>query len=375
MDEKKIFAIIENRNDDLIYKKAQIELFFRSHPDEAERAEYLRSAYQDRFTEILADGARLGYRPQKNGLLMWEGAYLSRTSESVFSWKLVAGFTAQLIDKREYYVNTEIKPFVPMESQQLTLFDMPAFDQPEDTPVAPLFSHPKLPQQIMDEALCVGANDMLRANHLSQRYALEELVLRKYPAEIKELNERIAGYEQDSTHLAEHPKPAEGIAPMVLGGVIYTERENAGKAIIEACTHMNGAETVSIGSYRGFSMLLSYDGAANEFRMVLKGKLSHTAVLGADAGGNVTRIDNALEKITEHLANARSQLAHTTEQLENARTEMTAPFPKEAELAEKTRRLNELNVLLNLNEQDRPVMADEPDEGDRIRPKAAERER
>lgn len=122
-------------------------------------------------------------------------------------------------------------------------------------------------------------------------------------------------------------------------------------------------------------MLLSYDGAANEFRMVLKGKLSHTAVLGADAGGNVTRIDNALEKITEHLANARSQLAHTTEQLENARTEMTAPFPKEAELAEKMRRLNELNVLLNLNEQDRPVMADEPDEGDRIRPKAAERER
>ena len=90
---------------------------------------------------------------------MWEGAYLSRTSESVFSWKLVAGFTAQLIDKREYYVNTEIKPFVPMESQQLTLFDMPAFDQPEDTPVAPLLSHPKLPQQIMDEALCVGSND------------------------------------------------------------------------------------------------------------------------------------------------------------------------------------------------------------------------
>lgn len=159
LDEKKIFAIIENRNDDLIYKKAQIELFFRSHPDEAERAEYLRSAYQDRFTEILADGARLGYRPQKNGLLMWEGAYLSRTSETVFSWGLVAGFTAQLIDKREYYVNTEIKPFVPMESQQLTLFDMPAFDQPEDTPDAPLFSHPKLPQQIIDEALCVGAND------------------------------------------------------------------------------------------------------------------------------------------------------------------------------------------------------------------------
>ena len=221
----------------------------------------------------------------------------------------------------------------------------------------------------------VSKLNMLRASHLSQRYALEELVLRKYPAEIKELNERIAGYEQDSARLAEHPKPAEGIAPMVLNGVIYTERENAGKAIIHACTHMNGVETVPVGSYRGFDMVLSYDSKANEFHMTLKGSLSHTAVLGADAGGNVTRIDNALEKIDERLESVRSQLAHTSEQLENARTEMTAPFPKEAELAEKTRRLNELNVLLNLNEQDRPVMADEPDEGDRIRPKAAERER
>ena len=221
----------------------------------------------------------------------------------------------------------------------------------------------------------VSKLNMLRASHLSQRYALEELVLRKYPAEIKELNERIAGYEQDSARLAEHPKPAEGIAPMVLDGVTYTERENAGKAIIHACTHMNGAETIPVGSYRGFDMALTYDSKANEFHMTLKGSLSHTAVLGADAGGNVTRIDNALEKIDERLESARSQLAHATEQLENARTEMVAPFPKEAELAEKTRRLNELNVLLNLNEQDRPVMADEPDEGDRIRPKNAERER
>lgn len=185
----------------------------------------------------------------------------------------------------------------------------------------------------------------------------------------------IHNYYRYATMIATDCEQIHRAVSTVMKNRLYAERENAGKAIIEACTHMNGAETVSIGSYRGFSMLLSYDGAANEFRMVLKGKLSHTAVLGADAGGNVTRIDNALEKITEHLANARSQLAHTTEQLENARTEMTAPFPKEAELAEKTRRLNELNVLLNLNEQDRPVMADEPDEGDRIRPKNAERER
>ena len=217
--------------------------------------------------------------------------------------------------------------------------------------------------------------NMLRASHLSQRYALEELVLRKYPAEIKELNERIAGYEQDSARLAEHPKPAEGIAPMVLNGVTYAERENAGKAIIQACTHMNGVETVPVGSYRGFDMALSYDSKANEFHMTLKGSLSHAVVLGADAGGNVTRIDNVLEKIDERLESARSQLAHTSEQLENARTEMVAPFPKEAELAEKTRRLNELNVLLNLNEPDRVVMSEEPDEGGKPHPRTADRER
>ena len=154
LDEKKIFAIIENRNDDLIYKKAQIELFFDTHPDEDDRAKYIRSAYQNRWTEILADGLRLGYHPQEDGLLMWEGSFPSRSSESVFSWKLVAGFTAQLIDRREYFINTSIKPFVPKDPQQLTFFDLPA--QPAD---APLFSHPKLPQQIMDEALCVGAND------------------------------------------------------------------------------------------------------------------------------------------------------------------------------------------------------------------------
>lgn len=154
LDEKKIFAIIENRNDDLIYKKAQIELFFDTHPDEDDRAKYIRSAYQNRWTEIIADGLRLGYHPQEDGLLMWEGFFPSRTSESVFSWKLVAGFTAQLIDKREYFINTSIKPFVPKDPQQLTFFDLPA--QPADSP---LFSHPKLPQQIIDEALCVGAND------------------------------------------------------------------------------------------------------------------------------------------------------------------------------------------------------------------------
>ena len=103
LDEKQIMAIIANKDDDLKYKKQQIELFFSVHSDTQERAGYLKSAYQDRYTEIMADGQRLGYKPQEDGLLMWEGSYLSRTKESVFSWELVAEWTAQLIDKKEYF--------------------------------------------------------------------------------------------------------------------------------------------------------------------------------------------------------------------------------------------------------------------------------
>ena len=161
LDEKQIMAVIANKDDDLKYKKQQIELFFSVHPDEQERAEYLKSAYQDRFTEIIADGQRLGYRPQEDGLLMWEGAYLSRTKESVFSWDLVAGWTARLIDKKEYFIQTDIPRLPTQEGQQMSLFDFAAFQQPARTEGAAqpsVFPHPALPQQVIDEALCIGPN-------------------------------------------------------------------------------------------------------------------------------------------------------------------------------------------------------------------------
>ena len=162
MDEKQIMAIIANKDDDLKYKKNQIELFFSVHSNVQERAEYLRSAYQDRYTETIADGQRLGYKPQENGLLMWEGSYPSRTRESVFSWEVVAGWTAQLIDKKEYFIQTDIPQLPTQESQQMSLFDFAAFQQPtqaEGTAKPSIFPHPALPQQVIDEALCIGAND------------------------------------------------------------------------------------------------------------------------------------------------------------------------------------------------------------------------
>ena len=162
LDEKQIMAIIANKDDDLKYKKQQIELFFSVHSDAQERADYLKSAYHDRYTEIIADGQRLGYKPQENGLLMWEGSYPSRTRESVFSWEVVAGWIVQLIDKKEYFIQTDIPQLPDQESQQMSLFDFAAFQQPaqaEGTVQPSIFPHPALPQQVIDEALCIGAND------------------------------------------------------------------------------------------------------------------------------------------------------------------------------------------------------------------------
>ena len=212
----------------------------------------------------------------------------------------------------------------------------------------------------------VARLNMLKASHLNQVYALEELVYRKYPEEITRLTERIAGYEQDVALVADHPKAQEGFCGMEVDGKHYTEKEDAGKAIIDVCTRMTGSDAVLLGQYRGFSMVLAYDGRSNEYRITLKGTLSHTVTLGADVFGNITRLDNALENLPKALESEQAKLAETNAQLENARTELAAPFAREEELAEKTKRLKELNILLNMDEKDKTLMDDGPDEGEEV---------
>ena len=218
----------------------------------------------------------------------------------------------------------------------------------------------------------VSKLNMLKASYLNQKYALEELVLRKYPADMSELRERIAGYEKDLEIARAHPKIEDGFTGIVIMGVTHTEKETAGKSIIDACTRMTDPDASPLGEYRGFAMTLSYDGQANEYRITLKGALSHTVVLGSDIYGNITRMDNRIDGIEEQLKVLSEKLADTQTQLENACTEMEAPFAREAELAEKTRRLQELNVLLNLDAKDKTLMADEPDEGDKVTPRKNE---
>ena len=210
----------------------------------------------------------------------------------------------------------------------------------------------------------VGRLNMLKASYRNQQYALEELVYRKYPEEITRLTERIAGYEQDVALAEAHPRSQEGFRGMEIEGKHYGDKEDAGRAILDVCSRMTGSDAVLLGQYRGFTMVLAYDSISSEYRVTMKGALSHTVMLGTDVFGNITRLDNALSSLPESLAARRRELEETKSQLENARAELGVPFNREEELLEKTARLKELNILLNMDQKDRSLIDSIPDEGE-----------
>jgi len=220
----------------------------------------------------------------------------------------------------------------------------------------------------------VGRLKILHAAHLNQKYSLEDKILKEYPQEIKRLTERIEGYKSDIATVAAHPADKDRFPPMTVGGIVYAEKADAGKAVIEACKAMNSPDPKQIGSYRGFNMILSFDTYEKAYHVTLSGALSHTVKLGTDIHGNITRLDNALEGFGEAMRRLESSLVSTNEQMAMAKAEVDRPFPQEAEYTEKSARLKELNVLLKLDEKDAQLLDIEPDEGD-IEPPPRERER
>lgn len=205
---------------------------------------------------------------------------------------------------------------------------------------------------------------ILHASHLSQKYALEDKILKEYPQEIRRQNERITGYKADAETAAKHPADKDHFPPMKIGGIFYAEKAEAGKAIIEACKAMTSPDPVALGEYRGFQMILSFDSFAKEYRVTLSGALSHTVALGSDIHGNITRLDNALERFAESLQSCETKLEESKNQLEAAKSEVDRPFPQEQEYADKSARLKELNILLNMDEKDHEILDAEPDVGD-----------
>lgn len=206
---------------------------------------------------------------------------------------------------------------------------------------------------------------MLNASHLSQRYELEDKILKYYPQEISRLNERISGYTADiARREGNTPAKKEDFPPTQIHGTVYTEKAEAGKALIEACKQLTNSDPVSIGSYRGFEMQLFYEAFSKEYRVALKGALTHTASLGTDIHGNITRLDNALNGLETRLQEHRDRLENTTAQMEAAKADAAKPFPREQELQEKSKRLAELTKLLKMDEKDRELLDSAPDEGD-----------
>ena len=229
----------------------------------------------------------------------------------------------------------------------------------------------------MDLDIQVSKLRVLKQSYLSEHYDLEDRVLKYYPQTIKEYEERIAGYENDAALAEQHkPQGEDKFCSMTLKGVTYTEKADAGEMLLAICKDYPMSAPTEIGSYRGFRMEIYYDTVNAHYCMNLCGKAKHKVDLGADALGNLTRIENELSKLPARLEAAKTKKAETIAQLEIAKEEIKKPFAFEDELKEKTERLNALNIELNLNEKDTSVMDTEPEQAEeQPERKCASRER
>ena len=229
----------------------------------------------------------------------------------------------------------------------------------------------------MDLDIQVSKLRVLKQSYLSEHYDLEDRVLKYYPQTIKEYEERIAGYENDAALVEQHkPQGEDKFCPMTLKGMTYTEKADAGEMLLAICKDYPMSAPTEIGSYRGFRMEIYYDTVNAHYCMNLCGKAKHKVDLGADALGNLTRIENELSKLPARLEAAKTKKAETIAQLETAKEEIKKPFAFEDELKEKTERLNALNIELNLNEKDTSVMDTEPEQAEeQPERKCASRER
>ena len=219
----------------------------------------------------------------------------------------------------------------------------------------------------MDLDIQVQKLKMLKSNFLSEKYGLEDKVIKFYPQQIAYLKSRVEGLTKDVETAKLHPKPTdEQPLGMMVSGVSYSEKAEAGQAIINACKSMNSPDAIPLGEYRGFQMELYFDTVQRNYVVKLKGETSRDVPLGDDAHGNIVRIDNGIERFEEALADTKNSLENTEKQFETAKQEIEKPFAKEEELKAKTVRLDELNILLNMDKKENEIVGGEPDEGEAV---------
>ena len=221
----------------------------------------------------------------------------------------------------------------------------------------------------MDLDVQVAKLKVLKADHQSQKFRLEDKLLTKFPAEIQETNAHIAGLKADAQLAAAHPQGKEEFCGMTIKGVTYDEKKTAGERLVLACSELPNAEEKVIGSYRGFELSLRFDTFRSEYQALLKGQRKYTVPLGTDPLGNFIRLDNSLNNFPERINSAENELATLHQQQAAAQIEVEKPFPQEEELAEKSARLAELNAQLDVDEKSHdPEQEEQPDEDAPRRP-------
>ena len=217
----------------------------------------------------------------------------------------------------------------------------------------------------MDLDIEVQKLKLLRSNHMSQRYALEDQLIRKFPKEIASMHQWIDGLEADMVLLKDKTQPnADGFCPMVIGGQTYTEKKAAGTAILDACNALTSADPVPLGSYRGLKLTLCFDSFEKLFKISMQGTLTYKVGLGTDVFGNIQRMDNLLESMPTRQLDYKEKLKNLEIQVEIAKQEVEKPFPREEELKAKSARLDQLNILLNMDKRENEIVDGVQDEGE-----------
>lgn len=297
-----------------------------------------------------------------------EGRIIRQGNENpevdIYSYVTEGTFDAylyQLVESKQKFISQIMTSKSPVRSAEDV--DEQALSYAE---IKALASGNPMIKEKMDLDIEVSKLKLLKANHLSQRYALEDSISKTFPREIAETQARMAGYGADIATVKEQTHPnADGFAPMTLAGVTYAEKKEAGAALLALCQNMLSPEATQVGSYRGLTLELSFDSFAQEYKLAMIGQLRHVVTLGTDVFGNIQRMDNALDTLPVKEQVCRERLSDLEAQLETARVEVQKPFPREEELKAKTARLEELNALLNLDKREPEVVDAEPDENQR----------
>lgn len=292
----------------------------------------------------------VGWRPsdmtQRNGRIIRQGNRNSKVQ--IFNYVTEGTFDAylwQTLENKQRFISQIMTSKSPVRSCEDV--DEQALSYAE---VKALCAGNPLIKEKMDLDIEVARLKVLKADHKSQQFRLEDKVLKEFPALIANTRERISALQEDVEKLTANPVPKDGFSGMTVSGKNFFEKADAGEAILEACRHYKAGKESDIGEYRGFSMQLSFDAFNNVYDLTLKGAWKHHVTLGSDARGNITRIDNVLAGITERIAESEQKLETLNGQAKDAAAELGRPFPQEKELQEKTARLAELDALLNMDE-------------------------